>query len=64
MPPAEKSKLKEIVTKAHAKGCRLRFWNSPDNPEFWRELMADDVDLVNTDKLPELRRFFETNQPE
>ncbi len=60
MPADEKSRLKELVGKAHAKGCQLRFWNSPDNPDFWRELLADDVDLINTDKLPDLRGFFES----
>lgn len=61
MPADEKSRLKEIVAKAHAKGCLIRFWGSPDNPDFWRELLADGVDLINTDKLAELRQFFETN---
>ena len=61
MPADEKARLKVIITKAHAKGCRLRFWGSPDNPDFWRELLADDVDLINADKLAELRRFVEAN---
>jgi N-acyl-D-amino-acid deacylase len=61
IPADEKSRLKEIVAKGHAKGCRLRFWGSPDNPDFWRELLADDVDLINTDKLSELRGFVEAN---
>src|SRR5207248_2596380 len=61
MPADEKSRLKEIVAKGHVKGCRLRFWGSPDNPDFWRELLADDVDLINTDKLSELRGFVEAN---
>jgi N-acyl-D-amino-acid deacylase len=61
MPADEKSRLREIVAKAHAKGCRLRFWGSPDNPDFWREMLSDGVDLINTDKLPELRQFFESN---
>jgi N-acyl-D-amino-acid deacylase len=64
MPGEEKSKLKEIVGKTHAKGCQLRFWNSPDNPDFWREILADGVDLINTDKLPELRQFFESSRHE
>ena len=64
MPGDERSRLKEIVGKAHAKGCRLRFWGSPDNPDFWRELMADGVDLINTDKLSELRQFFESDNRE
>ena len=61
MPADEISRLKQIVAKAHSKGCRLRFWGSPDNPDFWRELNDDDVDLINTDKLAELREFFESN---
>jgi hypothetical protein len=62
MPADERSRLKEIVAKTHAKGCRLRFWGSPDNPDFWREMLADGVDLINTDKLAELRQFFEMNR--
>ena len=34
------------------------------DPDFWRELMADGVDLINTDKLPELRQFFESDRHE
>jgi N-acyl-D-amino-acid deacylase len=64
IPENEKLRLKEIAAKARAKGCRLRFWGSPDNPDFWREMMADGVDLINTDKLPELRQFFESNYSE
>jgi hypothetical protein len=64
MSADEKSRLKEIVAKAHAKGCRLRFWGSPDNPDFWREMMVDGVDLINTDKLPEVRQFFESDNRE
>jgi N-acyl-D-amino-acid deacylase len=61
MPADERARLKDIVAKAHAKGFRLRFWGSPDNPNFWGEMMAEGVDLINTDKLPELRQFFESN---
>jgi N-acyl-D-amino-acid deacylase len=64
MPANEKSKLKDVVTKAHAQGRQVRFWGSPDNPDFWRELLADGVDLINTDKLVELRQFFGSNQHE
>jgi N-acyl-D-amino-acid deacylase len=64
MPADEKSRLKAIAAKAHAKECRLRFWGSPDNPDFWRELMTDGVDLINTDRLPDLRQFFESNYRE
>jgi hypothetical protein len=35
----------------------VRFWGAPDKPEMWRELLKADVDLINTDKLSELRSF-------
>ena|SRR5436190_889645 len=57
-PESEKSKLKEIVRKAHEKGRRVRFWGTPDTPVFWRELVACEVDLINADDLDGVERFF------
>lgn len=60
MPVAERQKLREIVERAHARGCRVRFWATPDTPALWRELVDAGVDLVNTDDLPGLGRFLQT----
>jgi hypothetical protein len=57
IPDAERLKLKEIVAQAHAQGRRVRFWAAPDQPTFWSEILADGVDLVNTDNLVGLQRF-------
>jgi hypothetical protein len=57
MPEAEKAKLKELVAKAHQQGRRVRFWGAPDQPNFWRELLEDDVDLINTDELEGAQAF-------
>lgn len=57
IPAAEKEKLRSLVKRAHAQGKRLRFWGAPDVPVFWSELLAEEVDLINTDKLAELRQF-------
>lgn len=57
MPETESSRLKEIVTKAHAKGRRVRFWGAPDRLEFWKALRNADVDLINTDDLAGLAKF-------
>jgi hypothetical protein len=57
MPDAERTRLKEIVAKAHQQGRRVRFWGSPDQPVFWKELLADDVDLINTDHLEAAQKF-------
>ena len=57
MPADERAKLKEYVAKAHARGRMVRFWATPDKPEAWAEQLAAGVDLINTDKLPELREY-------
>jgi glycerophosphoryl diester phosphodiesterase len=57
MPDAERARLKEIVAKAHQRGRKVRFWGSPDQPLFWKELLADDVDLINTDHLEAAQKF-------
>jgi len=61
MPSAERDKLKEFVAKAHRQGRKVRFWATPERPEVWKELLAADVDLINTDRLVELRRFLLEN---
>jgi len=48
---AEAEKLRDIVSRAHGQGRRVRFWGAPDHVEFWRTLRSFDVDLINTDDL-------------
>lgn len=57
IPEAEKLRLQTIVSKAHAQGRQVRFWGSPDQPDFWREIRADGVDLINTDDLAGAQKF-------
>jgi hypothetical protein len=57
IPEAEKARLQTIVSKAHAQGRQVRFWGSPDQPVFWREIRADGVDLINTDDLEGAQKF-------
>jgi N-acyl-D-amino-acid deacylase len=56
-PDAEKTKLRDIVTKAHEKARRVRFWATPDQPIVWSQLLAADVDLINADDLAGLQAF-------
>jgi hypothetical protein len=58
MPEDEREKLKQFVAKAHQQGRRLRFWDAPDRADCWKELLADDVDLINTDDLKGFQKFF------
>lgn len=68
MPAGERAKLHEIVATAHANGQQVRFWATPDlalpNREaLWRELVAADVDVLNTDDLAGLQRFLLAEDP-
>ncbi len=58
MPEDERAQLKDIVAKAHAEGRQVRWWGAPDKPTFWKELLDDDVDLINTDDLAGYAKFY------
>jgi glycerophosphoryl diester phosphodiesterase len=62
MPEAERTKLHDIVVSAHHAGYKVRFWETPDTPgaareAVWRELVAANVDYLNTDDLHGLEDF-------
>ncbi|MEO1526542.1 MAG: phosphatidylinositol-specific phospholipase C/glycerophosphodiester phosphodiesterase family protein [Planctomycetota bacterium] len=56
-PEPERTRLLQIVEKAHRAGRRVRFWATPESRAIWEELLAADVDHINTDKLKELAEF-------
>jgi hypothetical protein len=60
MPAEERTKLRQLVQKAHQHGRLVRFWATPELPAVWRELRSAGVDLINTDKLAELQKFLLT----
>ncbi|HET6859555.1 MAG TPA: phosphatidylinositol-specific phospholipase C/glycerophosphodiester phosphodiesterase family protein [Streptomyces sp.] len=65
-PAAERARLHAIVNAAHARRQRVRFWATPDLPgpardAVWTELLAADVDHINTDDLAGLERFLRTH---
>lgn len=62
MPADQRAELRDIVRTAHRAGQRVRFWATPDAPgperdAIWRELVAADVDHINTDDLKGLADF-------
>jgi len=57
LPEAERTKLRELVSRTHAQGRRLRLWATADRVEAWKELRAAGVDLINTDDLAGLEKF-------
>lgn len=66
-PDAERAKLRGIVSTAHARGQRVRFWATPDGPgaardALWGELLAAGVDYLNTDDLAGLEAFLDAHE--
>jgi hypothetical protein len=57
IPDGDRSKLRDFVDRAHKHGRLVRFWATPENPTVWAELRAAGVDLLNTDRLADLRKF-------
>jgi glycerophosphoryl diester phosphodiesterase len=53
----DREKLEQIVKQAHAQGRKVRFWALPDFPGAWEVVREAGVDLINTDRLADLRRF-------
>jgi hypothetical protein len=56
-PPAERQKLADIVRQVHQQHRKVRFWATPEKTAVWNELLAAEVDFINTDKLAELKGF-------
>lgn len=57
MPADQRKKLHDLVAQAHARGRRIRFWATPDNPQLWKELCDAGVDLIGSDNLDRLATF-------
>ena len=57
IPKEELQKLKALVNEAHAEGKKVRLWASPERIDVWEVLYDVGVDLINTDKLEELKAF-------
>lgn len=57
MSPEESDRLKSIAERTHCSGRRLRFWATPESPQFWSMLLTHGVDLISTDDLDGLQRF-------
>ncbi|MET9816687.1 phosphatidylinositol-specific phospholipase C/glycerophosphodiester phosphodiesterase family protein [Streptomyces sp. NPDC006355] len=66
-PDAERQKLRGIVAAAHRRGQKVRFWATPDlagpaRDALWSELLAADVDHLNTDDLAGLEAFLDARR--
>ena len=58
MPAKDQEKIKLLALKVHKEDKRLRLWGHPDNETTWTTLQSLGVDLINTDDLDGLRKYF------
>lgn len=57
LPEEELSKMREIISAAHAKGKTFRFWGHPETEVFWKLLQREGVDWINVDQLEKFSKF-------
>jgi hypothetical protein len=50
--------LQRVVNKVHSHGKLLRLWGISDNPASWKQLRKQGIDIINTDKVAECRKYF------
>jgi len=63
IPATEQRTLETIITQIHDLNKPIRFWNAPDNPHAWAQLMQLQVDFINTDHVPELAQYLSALLP-
>ena len=54
--------LDSLIEKAHRSGKKIRFWNAPDFPNAWYQLIHAGVDYINTDHIRQLSAFLRNLQ--
>jgi len=52
------SLIKQLAARAHQIKTLLRLWAIPDHPSSWIHLRELGVDIINTDKVAECRKYF------
>ena len=63
IPLEEREHVRQLVKQTHELRAKLRFWDAPDQPAFWREMREDGVDLINTDDLAGAEKFLRGRPP-
>lgn len=57
--PDSTGRFKQLVQKVHGMEKLLRLWAIPDNPDAWKRLHESGIDIINTDRVEECRRYFQ-----
>jgi alkaline phosphatase len=54
---AEQQTVETIIKQVHDLKKTIRFWDAPDSPRAWTQLMQWQVDFINTDHVAELAQY-------
>lgn len=57
LPASDHTKIEKLVEEVHKKKKPIRFWGAPDFENAWIKLRELGVDVINTDRVAELRDF-------
>ncbi len=50
-------KLAQLIDSIHQLKKPVRFWNAPDTPHAWQQLIDMNIDIINTDHIQQLESF-------
>ncbi len=56
----ELARLRGLLSDAHALGRKVRFFNAPDRKAFWKLAHHEGFDLVGTDRVEALSRYWQS----
>ena len=56
-PQDSTTRLQQLVKKIHGMGKLVRLWGCPDTPASWKQQQEWGVDIINTDKVAECRKY-------
>jgi alkaline phosphatase len=57
LPSADRRRILAAIAWSHALHLPVRFWDAPDFPRAWRQLMRLRVDFINTDHIQQLADY-------
>jgi alkaline phosphatase len=57
IPAADRRRILAAIAWAHSLHQLVRFWDAPDFPHAWQQLMRLRVDFINTDHIQELAEY-------
>lgn len=57
LPDADRKLIETAIRGAHEQHLPVRFWDAPDTPAAWQQLMELHADYINTDHIRELAAY-------